>query len=198
MIKKWKYMIWSSFPDFAEWEDDLREQYPERSQTELLTLMYETNNDYLDTEREILDIRTPNDILVIADLGLWNGRVNAYKVIGGNVRNCLVSSYDPEWYIDERGDLCCDDHHHDGCNYYIYRLIKKGTTERQLNNLKQKILTGTATRRDITRITTRLGDIISSVYDWKAVMYAERHESKMVRSKELTDEPATEKQFRMA
>ena len=68
MIKKWRYMIWSSFPDFAEWEDDLREQYPERSQTDLLTLMYETNNDYLDTEREILDIRTPNDILVIADL----------------------------------------------------------------------------------------------------------------------------------
>ena len=197
-MKQWRYTIWSAFPDFKDWENQLREENPDMTDDELVSLMYDANSEYLNDERDVLNIDLPNDIIVIADLGLWNGRVNAYKVISGNVRNCLESSYDPEWYIDERGDLCCDDHHHDGTNHYIYRLIKKGSTERQLNNLKQKILTGELTRRDITRVTTRLGDVINSVYAWKSVLWHERHKSKMVRSNVPTLNPEIQKEFKMA
>lgn len=197
-MKQWRYTIWSAFPDFKDWENQLREENPDMTDDELVSLMYDANSEYLNDERDVLNIDLPNDIIVIADLGLWNGRVNAYKVISGNVRNCLESSYDPEWYIDERGDLCCDDRHHDGTNRYIYRLIKKGATERQLNNLKQKILTGELTRRDITRVTTRLGDVINSVYAWKSVLWHERHKSKMVRSNVPTLNPEIQKEFKMA
>ena len=35
-----------------------------------------------------------------------------------------------------------------------------------IENLKAKILDGTATRADITRLTKRLGDDIGKVYGW--------------------------------
>ena len=44
--------------------------------------------------------------------------------------------------------------------------IKDGVSETQMDNLKDKIYRGVATRTDITRITRRLGDDIGRVYGW--------------------------------
>ena len=41
--------------------------------------MYEINNRYLDDERVNLNIQLDQPILVIADLGLWNGRRPGYQ-----------------------------------------------------------------------------------------------------------------------
>ena len=69
-----EHIIWDSSPDFDDWEDDLREEYPDASEEELVNIMYETNNDYLDDERANLrDIEVPNGIFAVAELGLWNG-----------------------------------------------------------------------------------------------------------------------------
>lgn len=62
------------------------------------------------------------------------------------------------------GDLRCDASHHDGTNHYLYRVYKDGVTETQIDNLKDKIYCGKATRADITRVTRRLGDDIAKVY----------------------------------
>lgn len=43
--------------------------------------MYERNSEYLDDERMNLDIQLDKPILVIVDLGLWNGRYSGYKEI---------------------------------------------------------------------------------------------------------------------
>lgn len=43
---------------------------------------------------------------------------------------------------------------------------KDGVSDAQIENLKEKIYRGTATRTDITRITRRLGDEIGKVYGW--------------------------------
>ena len=60
----------------------------------------------------------------------------------------------------------CDAVHHDGTNHYLYRTYKDGVSDAQIENLKEKIYRGTATRADITRITRRLGDEIGKVYGW--------------------------------
>ncbi len=60
----------------------------------------------------------------------------------------------------------CDAVHHDGTNHYLYRTYKDGVSDAQIENLKEKIYRGTATRADITRITHRLGDEIGKVYGW--------------------------------
>ena len=161
-----RHVIWSNDLDYDDWKDDLEEQYPELSENERVTLMYEINGDYLDDERSNLDIQLSRPILVVGDLGLWNGRRMGYKEIqSGNIRDCLYSDTDyVTWFVDRNGDFRCDAIHHDGTNHYLYRVYRDGVTETQIDNLKEKLYYGTATRKDITRITRRLGDEIARVH----------------------------------
>lgn len=163
------HLIWSNYHlDLDDWRDGLLEEYPDAGETELYQLMHERNDSYLDDERVNLDIQQSAPILVIADLGRWNGRFSGYKEIAsGNIRDCLYSDTDySTWYVDRLGDLRCDAVHHDGTNHYLYRVYKPGVTEAQIDRLKEKIYEGIATRGDITRITQRLGDDIGKIYGW--------------------------------
>ena len=162
-------IIWSNADlDYEDWRDDLEAEYPDLTESQRVELMYERNADYLDDERVNLNIQLSRPILVIGDLGRWNGRVMGYKEIStGNIRDCLYSDADySTWYMDKLGDLRCDAVHHDGTNHYLYRTYKDGVTEDQIDRLKGKIYNGTATRADITRLTRRLGDEIAKVYGW--------------------------------
>lgn len=166
-MKDEKHIIWSNYDlDYDDWRDDLEEQYPDLSEDERVALMYEINGDYLDDERTNLDIQLSQPILVIGDLGLWNGRRMGYKEIGsGKISDCLYSNTDySTWYVDRLGDLRCDAVHHDGTNHYLYRTYKEGVRESQMELLKEKLYRGIATRADITRVTRRLGDDIARVY----------------------------------
>ena len=163
-------VIWSNEDlDYEDWREFLEEEYPELTESQRVELMYEMNADHLDDERTNLDIQLPQPILVIGDLGRWNGRVMGYKEVpSGNIRDCLYSDTDfSTWYMDKLGDLRCDAIHHDGTNHYLYRTYKEGVSEEQIDRLKWKIYTGTATRADITRLTRRLGDEIARVYGWE-------------------------------
>lgn len=61
-------------------------------------------------------------------------------------------------------DLCAEFVHHDGTNYVTYREWKEGVSETQKENLKVKLMRDEATRKDITRLTRKLGDRIAAVY----------------------------------
>ena len=164
-----KRVIWSNYDlNFEDWKDDAAEYYPDLSDDKLMEMMYEDNSNNLDDERANLNIQLSRPILVIADLGRWNGRFMGYKEIdSGNIRDCLYSDTDySTWYVDKNGDMRCDAIHHDGTNHYLYRTYKDGVSDTQIENLKDKINEGKATRADITRITKRLGDEIGKVYGW--------------------------------
>lgn len=168
-VKGKRFVIWSNYDlDYDDWKDYLLDEYPELSERERMELMYEINGDYLDDERNNLDIQLSQPILVVADLGLWYGKRMGYKEIkSGNIRDCLYSDTDySTWYVDQLGDLRCDAIHHDGTNHYLYRVYKDDVTETQIDNLLAKIYEGRATRKDITRITRRLGDEIAAIYGW--------------------------------
>jgi len=166
-MKDKEHIIWSNyFLDYDDWKPHLEEQYPDLSEDERISLMYEINNDYLGDERINLNIQLGRPILVIGGLGLWNGRRSGYKEIeSGNIRDCLYADTNySTWYVDKLGDLRCDAIHHDGTNHYLYRVYKDGVSESQIDLLKEKLYYGTATRADITRVTRRLGDDIAKVY----------------------------------
>ena len=166
-MKDARHIIWSNYDlDYEDWKADLEQEYPELSEDERISLMHEFNSDYLADERCNLNIQLSQPILVVADLGLWNGRRSGYKEIeSGNIRDCLYSDTDySTWYVDRLGDLRCDAIHHDGTNHYLYRTYKDGVRESQIDLLKEKLYRGIATRADITRITRRLGDDIAKVY----------------------------------
>lgn len=163
------HLIWSNYHlDYEDWKEDLEAEYPDLSDEGRYLQMLEINNDYLDDERVNLNIQLSQPILIIADLGLWDGRRSGYKEIkSGNIKDCLFSNYDyATWYVDKNGDLRCDVIHHDGTNHQLYRVFKDDATEDQRCRLEKKIFIGTATRADITRVTRRLGDEIGRVYGW--------------------------------
>ena len=164
-----RHIIWSDDLDYDDWKEDLEEQYPELSDDERFEMMYEINNGYLDDERCNLNIQLSRPILVVGDLGLWNGRRMGYKEIeSGNIRDCLYSDTDySTWYVDKKGDFRCDAIHHDGTNHYLYRVFKRGVSDAQIENLQYKIYCRRATRADITRVTQRLGDSIAAVYGFR-------------------------------
>lgn len=161
-------VIWSSHCDFSDWEEDLRSDHPEMSESELYEEMCFLNDEYLNDERYNLDITLENPIIVIGDLGLWYGRRQGYKELNSrNIKDCLVQEEDYNtWYVDDAGDLRCEASHHDGTNYYTYREWKPGISENQKDTFKEKLYNGTATRQDVVKYTRRLGDAICRVYGW--------------------------------
>lgn len=171
-----RQIVWSNWNLEAE---DWREAYKNfleaneldsdpNNEEALYKWIVETNDEYLSDERENLNIQFVQPIIVIGDLGRWNGRVMGYKMIdSGNIKDCLYSDTDyTEWYVDSYGDLRADAAHHDGTNHYLYRVFKEGVTDSQIERLQNKIYMGKATREDITRVTKRLGDEIGKIYGW--------------------------------
>lgn len=169
-----KHIIWS---DMNLNPDDWRDSYKDfleineidgnpNDEHGLYEYMVETNGEYLSDERENLNVQLAQPIIVIGDIGRWNGRVMGYKMIdSGNIKDCLYSDTDmTEWYVDRYGDLRADAVHHDGTNHYLYRVFKDTASPEQIERLQEKIYYGKATRADITRVTKRLGDEIAAVY----------------------------------
>lgn len=68
-------IIWSDTDLYYDsWKDDLKAEYPDMNDSELNELMYEINQNNLSDQRINLDILLNRPIIVIADLGFWNGR----------------------------------------------------------------------------------------------------------------------------
>ena len=124
-----RHIIWSNQNlDVDDWREDYKEfleaneldDDPNDEQA-LYEWMEETNYDYLSDERVNLNVQLSQPIIVIGDIGRWNGRVMGYKDIpSGNIRDCLYADTDyTEWYVDKYGDLRADATHHDGTNHYL-------------------------------------------------------------------------------
>lgn len=145
--------------------EDLKEFYPDASDD----LFDELASDlYFDNRRLLMntfaDTIFPNDVICIADIGLWSGRYQAYRVYDAPTLDELFTSgqdiEEAEWYVDEHNDLCCDAYHHDGENHFLYRQMRPGIGDKARENLYNKILSNTLTRKDINHYTLPIGQIV--------------------------------------
>ena len=164
-----KHVIWSNRDlDLEDWRETLEENYPEMDDYGLTDMMYQANDDNLPDERANLDIQVGGDILAVADLGRWDGRVIGYKLIeSGNIKDCLYTNCELcEWYVDRDGEFRCDESHHDGTNHIYYRKFREGVTEEQKEDLLADIYEHKAKQEDIDRLTDKLGEAIGKVYGW--------------------------------
>ena len=170
-----KYLIWSNCDfdydgariDYQDLHELTDEEMEEISDYDIYLWYDEANNMYLDDERANLNIQLHDEIIVIGDLGLWYGRRSGYKMIkSGNIADCLYpDDVYTEYYCDAH-DFRAIGIHHDGTNYYLYRVWKENLTLTQKENFLYKLYHGKATQKDITRYTKSLRPYISAVYGW--------------------------------
>lgn len=117
-----KHIIWTNNVDDSYFDYYFNEEQSDLSEERKAEIISSLLDSSLEDERANLDIVLDSPIIVIGDIGRWNGRVAGYKIIkSGNIKDCLCSDTDfVEWYVDEDGDLKCTASHHDGINSKKY------------------------------------------------------------------------------
>ena len=164
-----KHTIWSNRninPDDwkADYLDCMEINEEDMDEDELWYWIHDQLSCYLDDERANLNIPTEGRILVIGDLGLWHGRVPAYKVINANVKNILSFEYEYAEFYDDGHNVKGIEVHHDGTNYYEYRVIRE---DRNIQNLLNAIYNGEEiTRKKLNYYTKSLHPYVAKIYGW--------------------------------
>lgn len=169
-----KHIIWSNMNlDIEDWRDGYKEYLEENgfdkrhdNDDDLYKWMMETNDEYLYDERMNLDKVVEGRILVIADLGLWNGRRSAYKIVeSGNIKDILGFTYDCAEFYGDGYNIRGTEVHHDGTNHYLYRVIRE---DRNIVNLLNDIWDGKEfTMKKLNYYTKSLYKDVAKVYGWR-------------------------------
>lgn len=174
-----KHIIWSNINlDIEDWRDGYLEELeingkdlPDEDEDyddELMDWMYETNNMYLDDERSNLNKKVDGRILIIGDIGKWNGRVDGYKILGNNINeifNINDRGFDYAEFYGDGYDIRATECHHDGTNYYLYRVIRE---DRNIDNLLDVIYNGEEiTSSKLNYYTKSLYKDVANVYGWR-------------------------------
>lgn len=154
------FVIWSNeCLDWDNWSEAFEEDYSNLTEEEKYRLMEELNGDYLDDERRNLDIRVGTPILILADIGRWDGRHTGYREIeSGCIKDCLYSQLDGvAWYVDTQGDLRMDGYHHDGHQLLPLPQVPAGRQRGGQGELQRKDSRPHPDQTDIDRVTERAG-----------------------------------------
>jgi hypothetical protein len=172
-----KHMIWSNID--LDIDDGWREAYKEFLEindmeipdkiddNDIYDYMYETNNEYLNDEQMNLNKELEGRILVLGNLGLWNGRVQGYVVLGKNINNIFnINSrgFDMAEFYGDGYNIKATEHHHDGTNYYEYRVIRENTN---IDKLLDAIYRGEEiSRKKLNYYTRSLYKDVAKIYGW--------------------------------
>lgn len=109
--------------------ENLQDNDIEVSQENINDEIYFLMDEYLQNEKDNLNY--PTDIIAIADIGLWNGRVKGYKLLK-NLNQIFDIGADYNDFYVEGVTLKATCIHHDGTNYisfYVIDLSKNGVQE---------------------------------------------------------------------
>jgi hypothetical protein len=161
-------VIWTN-DDYSEWEACMLIDYPDEAsrEEEGIEINYERYyadcDQYLDDERANLDVEVNGVIVAFGVLGLWDGNHNAACTFGNKVKNILKSECDYlDWYCD-RYNVRCRASHHDGTNYYLYRVAKD---REQAKRLVDAIAYEGMTEEEFRKATRSLRPYVAKVYGW--------------------------------
>ena len=173
-----KHIIWQNYRlNLDDWMEELRDNEKingfnpdEHDDVYYYEEMVDLNLMYLDEDRCNLAVYLDHDIIAIADIGRWNGRHSGYRIYEGvNIGELLYSECDYcEWYVDEHGDMRFRGSHHDGNNSFLYRALRDGITDNQLDKLCDALLEDKPEAPDlIKKYTYRIGDYVGDIFGWK-------------------------------
>lgn len=156
-----RHIIWASEINIDDWDFDEEGLTEEEKYYMAVT----HNNSYIEDERMNLNIKLDNPILVIVDLGLWNGRKQGYKILKEkNINSILYSNADEvEWYSDGY-NIRAKEIHYDGTNYLLYREIKNMDN---IDNFLNKIYNNEEiTNATLNYYTKSINKHVKDFYGW--------------------------------
>lgn len=123
---------------------------------------------FTDESANLATKKTNRNIIVIADLGLWDGRHMGYKVLPAGSLSKILSVAQGDsfklYYDDETDNVVMEDSHHDGTNVYTFR---EARAKVDYDGLLDLIYFEKATDEDIGKYTTALGKYVRKIYGWK-------------------------------
>jgi len=151
------------------WEDAInyyKNEYGETDEQQILEMIYTDNNQDLEDERINLNQQINGKILVIADIGRWNGRFNGYKIIDNNLKEILSNFGNDEIVIFSDGkNIRAEGYNHDGRSYYLFREIKDGVNiDKLLNDIYDN---KEITNARLSYYTKSLVPYVNNIYGWK-------------------------------
>ena len=114
-----------------------------------------------------LNMELETKLVVIADLGLWNGRQIAYRDLQSRNLKDVFYAFQGEnfsLYFDGK-DLRGEDNHHDGTNHYLFRKVRAG---RNVDALYEKIMNEKIGFKDARVIGTYTSPIkeVKDIFGW--------------------------------
>lgn len=165
-----KKIIWSNMDlNIDDWRDGYAEfceinEIEQGDEYDLYSWMEDTNALYLDDERANLNKQLDGDILIIGDLGLWNGRANGYKIAHANLNAIFDVVGDISEFYGDGNEIRATVCHHDGRNYYQFRAIRKG---RSIEKLLDAIYNGDyISPQKLNYYTRSIFPDVARVYGW--------------------------------
>ena len=126
--------------------------------------MAENDDVWFEDEQMNLDENLPNGQVIVAyaALGLWDGRHVGGKIVGGNISNILRQSYDNKWYCD-RYNVRCNQSHHDGTNYILYRIVPDINTAKRIMS---RCINEKWDESKFRKNTRSLRPYVAKIYGW--------------------------------
>lgn len=136
------------------------EDIPESVKCDFMELNDRDNFDAEITNLSSIEIPSLRKVLVLADLGLWNGRRSAYKIATCDTYADVLrlASYEPNYYVEDN-EFKCDDSHHDGTNHLIFRLIHSELAEKVEYEVPDN-------NEFLLKHTTPMAEPIRKLYGW--------------------------------
>lgn len=151
--KETKKLIWSNMPDFECCVDKKRGR--------VCDCAYQDLRD----ERINLNVRLPGEVVVIADIGTWRGRVAGYKVLNDLLSSMFDVTCDYNEFYSDGHNIRSRQVHHDGTNYLLFRMLRPDMNPEPLF---RRILDDSFDQALINRYTVSLHPYVAEVYGWKS------------------------------
>lgn len=165
-------LIWTSEINLEDWKEEFEYQQEEEGRCYEESEKWEwasfVNCEYLEDERMNLSEELPEAVVCLADLGLWDGRRKGCAIMDKNLNEVLRGHNDDDMEVyANRWNVEATGYHHDGTNYYTYRMFRPGLTDAQKAGFLSRWIDGKADGRDISRYTVSLLPYVAEVYGWK-------------------------------
>lgn len=170
-----KHLIWSNRYEVVEKEAAYFMEEEGLSEDEAVEAAYASiENSLYDERANLKSIQSGGPILVVASLGLWNGRVSGYKELPEGTLDQILydgSCDEGTWYSNGK-DICFEGFHHDGRNHYTYRIVNfdnidSDEAEDAYNRLLDDIYSQRPYKEeDYMRFTLSMHPLIAGLYGW--------------------------------